>query len=247
MATETRILTAPLDGTSVRLYAEVTGMLARFNSAITPKDDVANDLPELSPDTAETEAALRLALVAMTEAQRRIERQEARISELESLSVTDELTGLLNRRGFDMHLVKALAQARRGERRGVLLMIELDRFKPINDTYGHAAGDGFLQAVAGVLQADVRESDIVARLGGDEFGVLMTDLDQASCASRARALSDRLNSHVVNWHGTLLPISASVGFVAYSPSDSPTAVLAQADKLMYLQKNARRDTENGPN
>lgn len=247
MATESRILAAPLDGTSVRMYAEVTGMLARFNAALTPQPAANEDTPDLAPDTAEAEAALRLALVAMTEAQRRIERQEARIQELEKLSVTDELTRLFNRRGFDMHLGKALAQARRGERRGVVLMIDLDRFKQINDTHGHAAGDGFLQAVAGVLLADVRECDVVARLGGDEFAVLMTDLDQMDCESRAATLTGRLNDHVVDWNGTLLPISASVGVVEYNSDDSAAEILDRADKLMYLQKNARRSASGLPN
>src|SRR3546814_2660398 len=86
-------------------------------------------------------------------------------------------------------------------------MIDLDRFKQINDTYGHAAGDGFLQAVAAVLTADVRECDVVARIGGDEFTVLMTDLDGGNCAARAQALSNRLNGHAVDWHGTVLPRS----------------------------------------
>lgn len=241
MATESTIQAAPLDGQSVRLYAEVTGLLARFNAALNPVQETEGEALGSRPDPAEAEAALRLALVAMTEAQRRIERQEKRIRELENLSVTDELTGLFNRRGFDMHLGKALAQGKRGERRGVVLMIDLDRFKQINDTYGHAAGDGFLQTVAAVLTADVRECDVVARLGGDEFAVLMTDLDGRSCASRAQALSDRLNGHAVDWHGTILPISASVGYVDYSSGDTPAGILERADKLMYLQKNARRD------
>lgn len=247
MATEPTIQAAPLDGQSVRLYAEVTGLLARFNAALKPVQEADGRALEIRPDPAEAEAALRLALVAMTEAQRRIERQEKRIRELESLSVTDELTGLFNRRGFDMHLGKALAQSKRGERRGVVLMIDLDRFKQINDTYGHAAGDGFLQTVAAVLTADVRECDVVARLGGDEFAVLMTDLDRGSCASRAQALSDRLNGHAVDWNGTILPISASIGFVDYSAGDSPVRVLERADKLMYLQKNARRDAAGRAN
>lgn len=238
MAFDPKIITAPLDGQSARLYAEVTGMLARFSAALDPD---TSDHADTTPDPAETEAALRLALVAMTEAQRRIERQEHRIRELESLSVTDELTGLLNRRGFDMHLRKALAQANRGERRGVVLMIDLDRFKQINDTFGHAAGDGFLQAIAALLLAEVRAGDVVARLGGDEFVVLMSDLDRASCTLRAEALSARLNSHSVDWKGTLLPISASVGSVDYAGTDTPADVLDRADRLMYLQKNARRN------
>ena len=106
---------------------------------------------------------------------------------------------------------------------------------------------GFLQTVAAVLKADVRECDVVARLGGDEFAVLMTDLDRGSCAARAQALSDRLNGHAVDWHGTVLPISASVGFVDYSAGDTPAGVPERADKLMYLQKNARRGTDGRTN
>ena len=243
MATETRILTAPLDGTSVRLYAEVTGMLARFNSAITPKDDVANDLPELSPDTAETEAALRLALVAMTEAQRRIERQEARIRELESLSVTDELTGLLNRRGFDMHLVKALAQARRGERRGVLLMIDLDRFKPINDTYGHAAGDEVLKTASIILQGQIRETDYVGRLGGDEFAILLPRSNKRNGMRRAQELDKKLNNAYASWNGIQIPIKASCGIHMYTSRAQLDELLASADKEMYKIKMVRKEKQ----
>src|SRR3546814_20313519 len=113
-----------------------------------------------------------------------------------------------------MHLGKALAQSRRGERRGVVLMIDLDRFKQINDTYGHAAGDGFLQAVAAVLTADVRECDVAARIGGDVFPVLMTDIARGNCAARPHALSTGLTGHAVQCHGTVLPLSASSGYAA---------------------------------
>src|SRR3546814_13555921 len=120
-------------------------------------------------------------------------------------------------------------------------MIDLDRFKQINDTYGHAAGDGFLQAVAAVLTADVRECDVVARIGGDEFTVLMTDLDGGNCAARAQALSNRLNGHAVDWHGPVLPISASVGYVAYATTDTPAAILHRPDEARHTPKTERRD------
>src|SRR3546814_14398512 len=69
----------------------------------------------------------------------------------------------------------------------------------------------------------------------------MTDLDGGNCATRAQALSNRLNGHAVDWHGTVLPISASVGYVEYAPTDTPAEIVQRADELMYLQKNARRD------
>lgn len=240
MSHDTTLMTAPLDGPSARMYAEVTGMLARFNGALDP----ANDAADLSP--VETTAALRLALVAMTEAQKRIERQQARIAELENLSVTDELTGAMNRRGFDMQLRKALAQSKRlsadseESEGGVVLMIDLDRFKSVNDTYGHAAGDELLRLVAGVLTRDVRASDTVARLGGDEFAVLMPDLDAADGLARAHRLEKRLNSTRLSWGELVLPVSASVGAVSYQPQDRPVELLKRADEIMYRRKAERR-------
>jgi diguanylate cyclase (GGDEF)-like protein len=230
----------PLDAPSARMYAEVAGMLARFNGAL-DQDDSG---PELSQE--ETTAALRLALVAMTEAQKRIERQQTRIAELESLSVTDELTGAMNRRGFDMQLRKTLAQSRRhtldGSERssGVVLMIDMDRFKAVNDTYGHAAGDELLRLVSTVLTRDVRASDTVARLGGDEFAVLMPDLDAVDGFARAARLEDRLNSTVLTWQGMGLPVSASVGAVFYTACEAPKEVMARADEVMYRRKAERR-------
>ncbi len=234
MSTDAALATVPLDGPSARLYAEVAGMLARFNGAL--EDDTPS--PQLTND--ETTAALRLALVAMTEAQKRIERQQARISELECLSVTDELTGAMNRRGFDMQLRKAIAQAKRHDQGGVVLMIDLDRFKDVNDTYGHAAGDELLQTVASVLCRDVRESDTVARLGGDEFAVLMPDLEEQDGLKRALRVSEHLNSANLSWNGMMLSISASVGAVRYETEDKPALVMQRADTVMYAQKAARR-------
>ncbi len=240
MSHEMSLATVPLDGPSARMYAEVAGMLARFNGALDP----ANDTEALGP--AETTAALRLALVAMTEAQKRIERQQARIAELESLSVTDELTGVMNRRGFDMQLRKAMAQSKRlsqdgeDDRGGVVLMIDLDRFKAVNDTYGHAAGDELLRLVAGVLTRDVRESDTVGRLGGDEFAVLMPDLDAEDGLSRAARLEKRMNATSLTWGALILPVSASVGAVSYRPEDRPAEVMGRADETMYQRKAERR-------
>ena len=258
MSHDPNLMTVPLDGPSARMYAEVAGMLARFNGALDP----ANDAEELSPS--ETTAALKLALVAMTEAQKRIERQQARISELESLSVTDELTGAMNRRGFDMQLRKSLAHKKRHSedtdeaRGGVVLMIDLDRFKAINDTYGHAAGDELLRLVASVLTRDVRASDTVARLGGDEFAVLMPDLDAEDGLTRARRLEKRLNATRLSWGELVLPVSASVGAVSYRPQDRPAEFVigdrfgASCDPglvdlaIRYLGNHGRRVAHNRP-
>lgn len=160
----------------------MSGLLARVTETLASAEEQNNE--PLSP--AETEAALKLALVAMTEAEKRIERQQSRIEYLESLSVTEELTGLANRRGFRADLKKAFATASRDSGAGVVIMIDLDHFKQVNDTYGHAAGDALLVSAAEVLNNQVRGSDTVTHLGGDEFAVLMPGADPHSGKSRKR-------------------------------------------------------------
>src|SRR5258708_38522779 len=105
----------------------------------------------------------------MAEGARKLQQQRGRMEYRESLSVTDELTQIKNRRGFMTDLQRALAESKRNGNGGVLLMIDLDGFKAINDTHGHAAGDEVLIHAAGVLNGHIRPSDTVARLGGDEF------------------------------------------------------------------------------
>ncbi|KAF0143771.1 MAG: diguanylate cyclase [Rhodospirillaceae bacterium] len=107
------------------------------------------------------------------EAQQRLTASHERIAHLERLSITDELTGLLNRRGIEHRLRDELAAPSAMARGGVLIFIDLDGLKPVNDTFGPAAGDKVLRQVAGLLRANVRESDSLGRIGGDEFVVLM--------------------------------------------------------------------------
>lgn len=187
----------------------------------------------------ETEVALRLALIAMTEAEKRIERQEQRIRDLESLSITDELTHLLNRRGFSMHLRRALALAARESLGGSVIMIDLDRFKRVNDTYGHAAGDALLTAVAESLKHRVRETDAIGRLGGDEFAVLMPGISHEIAALRIAALDRELNGRSLHWEGTQIPIGASLGLAHYTEGDDEVTVLKRADEAMYRVKFER--------
>lgn len=105
-----------------------------------------------------------LALAVAMKAREQLVQQEQRICALERMASTDELTGLFNRRGFEERMKLALAESRRREERGVLVYIDLDAFKPINDNFGHAAGDEVLRHVAAMLAASVRDTDAVARL-----------------------------------------------------------------------------------
>ncbi|WP_420404091.1 GGDEF domain-containing protein [Nisaea sp.] len=218
--------------TSAFAHLDVGNLLSRMPV------DIATRASEIVKDEGldDTEIALRLAMIAMTEAENRIARQEKRIAYLESLSVTDELTGLLNRRGFADRLQSALASSKRQGISGTLLLIDLDKFKAVNDTHGHAAGDALLVTVARILQSRTRETDSVARLGGDEFAVIMTGADEDDATARIEALDRELNTRVLQWHGSLIHLHASVGHDAYGPDDTETELLDRVDRAMYARK-----------
>jgi diguanylate cyclase (GGDEF)-like protein len=151
---------------------------------------------------------------------------------------TDELTGLANRRRAYEALAAADARLRQGAGVAVLLL-DLDRFKEINDSLGHAAGDALLRQIAPRLGPLLRSSDLLARLGGDEFVVIAADLDAAG----ARALADRLREQLqvpFQHQGTTLSVDASIG-IAVGPQEAGTAeeLLQLADLAMYAAKSGR--------
>jgi len=205
--------------------------------------DIADEI--VGEDLREARAALHLAAIAMAEAEARIARQQRRISHLESLSMTDELTGLLNRRGFRGQVTKTLAQARRQDHGGVLMLIDLDRFKAVNDRFGHAAGDLVLTSVASVLQNFVRETDTVARLGGDEFAILMPAAVVGESQQRIATLDRLLNRHIVRYGNAKIAVRASIGCQAFTGRDTESDLLAGADEMMYAKKTATRKDRRG--
>jgi diguanylate cyclase (GGDEF)-like protein len=191
-----------------------------------------------------TPTQLALAYAAVSEAvgaERRLTELRERIAELEALAVTDPLTGLLNRRGFASELARARAGANRYNELGALVFIDLDGFKPINDTYGHAAGDHVLRRVAQALADNVRATDRVARLGGDEFAVLLPRTRRDDGLAKAEALDRVINGLTVEWQGRLVAVRASFGFQTFGPGDDGLDLLGRADAAMYAAKRLRAD------
>jgi diguanylate cyclase (GGDEF)-like protein/PAS domain S-box-containing protein len=163
---------------------------------------------------------------------------------LRALSLVDELTGLYNRRGFLALAQQQLKLARRGHREVVLLFVDMDDFKEINDTFGHNEGDVALTRAAQVLRKTFRDSDILARLGGDEFVVLATDTAAATSdiiVSRMRRELQERNEE----DGYPYRLSFSVGAARFDPDAPPSIeeLLATADSMLYQQKRHRRATE----
>jgi diguanylate cyclase (GGDEF)-like protein len=160
--------------------------------------------------------------------------------EMEQLALTDELTGLRNRRGFLVLADQALRMARRARAKCVLVFIDLDGLKRVNDTRGHAAGDALITDTARVLGHVFRESDVVGRVGGDEFAVfaLLDEQDgKTAVAARLQAEIDRFNAQVV----PTLRIAMSIGIEEInSTADTPLDVLlSHADRAMYEKKRRR--------
>jgi diguanylate cyclase (GGDEF)-like protein len=185
------------------------------------------------------QAAIEETMQVAVKAEQALAVQRARIRFLESLSITDELTGLLNRRGFQGELDRALARAQRNRESGLLMLCDLDRFKTINDSHGHMAGDAVLCAVGALLQAKTRKIDYVARLGGDEFAVLLTNSPREHAERRGKTLAALVNSLVVDWEGGEIQISASFGFEGYHQGSQQNALLFLADRSLYKHKGPR--------
>ena len=154
----------------------------------------------------------------------------------------DQLTGLLNRRRFDEQLKRELARAGRYEAHTAVLSIDIDNFKSINDSAGHAAGDAVLVQVARVLTNRFRLTDVVARLGGDEFAVLLSAVGVAEARAAAEDLLAEIRNSPATYGGKPFRISASIGVTAFESDDATAGeVLVNADLAMYAAKTAGRD------
>jgi diguanylate cyclase (GGDEF)-like protein/PAS domain S-box-containing protein len=149
----------------------------------------------------------------------------------------DALTGLVNRREFERRLEEALAVAHTQEARHVLCYLDLDRFKVVNDSSGHMAGDGMLREVAALIKETVRDSDTVGRLGGDEFGLLLVGCPLEKARQIADDVVHKVNDYRFVWKDKIFNIGVSVGLIEISrESGAPDEVMSAADSACYVAK-----------
>ncbi len=179
----------------------------------------------------------RLVFVLRDDRDRR--RQEERLS---WEATHDSLTQLLNRRAFNAALIRCMGEAGRQDVRSVLMLIDLDHFKPVNDEGGHLLGDDLLRRLADLFKESVRQSDTVARLGGDEFGVILP----ACGLARAEALAEKIRANVedlrIEHDGRSFGVTACIGLTELAPDDSgPREAMGRADEGCYLAKSRGRN------
>jgi diguanylate cyclase (GGDEF)-like protein len=171
---------------------------------------------------------------------RELQKTRERLEEVEHTADQDQLLPLLNRRAFVRELTRYISFADRYGTPATLLYFDLDGFKRVNDTYGHAAGDAVLTHFSSTLLKQTRDSDVVGRLGGDEFGVLLSHarLDQGK--KKADVLAEQLKANPTTWNGTEIPTGFSFGAFELKPGDTADMAIARADEAMYAQKKAAR-------
>jgi diguanylate cyclase (GGDEF)-like protein len=163
-----------------------------------------------------------------------------KIGELQASADTDFLLDIANRRGFERELHRSIAYIKRYHASGALIVLDVDRLKPINDAFGHAAGDQVLKAVVAVLLRQVRSSDVVGRLGGDEFALLLWNLSETDARAKALSLEQAVDGLTFVFRGRKVRTGASAGVAILGPHTEAGNALEQADSAMYVRKAQRR-------
>ena len=168
------------------------------------------------------------------------------LDSLRTDSITDELTGLNNRRGFSLLARQALKTAKRTQVAASLLFIDMDNLKTINDKHGHEAGDEAIKTLSLAIKDTFRESDTIARLGGDEFAIFAVKADKATCEGLVQRLKDLLKNREIQGRPWQVTISAGIASFGPDTSHDIQDMLMLADALMYEEKvgKKRRDSSS---
>lgn len=173
--------------------------------------------------TAPVSAAAGMELLQAAHA--KLAQQERRIAQLELQITRDELTGLMNRNGFYDAFLREVDRTRRGySDGGLLILVDLDNFGMVKETYGHEASDAALRLVARTLEDNSRAMDVCARMGGDEFVLLLANTKREKALVRAQNLIKKLNSLSYVWYGAEIPLRASLGLKDYGRNDTVESI-----------------------
>ena len=189
-------------------------------------------------------AAPNDAKLAVRRLRSQLAKAQARIDELQASADTDFLLDIPNRRGFERELNRSIAYIKRYHASGALIVLDVDRLKPINDAFGHAAGDQVLKAVVAALLRQIRSSDVIGRLGGDEFALLLWNLSETDARAKAASLEQAIDGLSFTFRGRTVAAGASAGVAILGPHAEAARALEEADSAMYVRKAQRRHEAN---
>lgn len=199
--------------------------------------DVARKLPpsQLTPPVLDAIGSMS---ARIDELNHKLVQAEAHSLEMKELADRDPLLGIFNRRAFERELVRTAAFARRYGAKASLVFIDLNKFKWINDVYGHKAGDMVLEHVSKIIETNTRRSDVFGRLGGDEFGVILAQVDGALALKKAERLEAMIATTPVEVNGITLLLTASAGAADVTGEGTLEELMERADQAMYMRKEA---------
>lgn len=173
-----------------------------------------------------------------------LEQTKGRLGHLEKLADQDTLAPVANRRAFVRELSRVISYSERYKAPSSLIYFDLNGFKAINDSMGHAAGDAALLHVARLLVENVRESDVVGRLGGDEFGVILAHADERQAHEKAASLAQQVAESPVEYEGKSFAVQLAYGTSTFAGGESVSDAIAAADRAMYANKVANKKAAN---
>jgi diguanylate cyclase (GGDEF)-like protein len=206
-----------------------TGIVARKSA---PHRALTTSTPQ-PPAASDAKATIRRLRAELAQA-------KAQIEALQAIAETDFLLDILNRRGFERELNRSIAYIKRYHATAALIVLDVDRLKPVNDAFGHAAGDEVLKAIVKTVSSQVRASDVVGRLGGDEFAVLLWNLSETDARAKAAFLEEAIDGLTFVFRGNNVSAGASAGVAILGPHAEASRALEEADSAMYVRKAQRR-------
>jgi diguanylate cyclase (GGDEF)-like protein len=217
---------------------------AAASQSVRASEDVASVLgiPE-AEFTPRVRSAIMLLMAEVDRLRQELDELKKRAETAELVADQDDLLPVLNRRAFVREMSRIMSFGERYDLAASLIYIDLDGFKAVNDTHGHAAGDAALLHVADLLTANVRGSDVVGRLGGDEFGVILAKADIAQAQKKATRLAQLFEAHPFAWETRTLPLSFAFGVCEFQKGESVANAMANADKAMYAAKRDKGGRE----
>lgn len=222
--------------------------LSHFNARLDPANPggalQSADIGALLSSTRSMQSSVSALKAHLEQSRREAEELREEVSRARQDALTDALTGLTNRKGFDQIITQALAQHDPASKGLSLLICDVDHFKKINDTYGHVFGDKVLQSVGFILRQNVKGKDVAARFGGEEFTILLPDthLDGARAVAEAlRATLEAARIKRSNSNETVARVTMSFGVATHRPSESVSDLIARADAALYQSKERGRN------
>ena len=221
----------------------VNHVIRTLEKAALPPPQQALIQQKLKPAMIEQQLSSQVLLQHVTQISHQFTQMQAELTQVTQLAITDELTGLLNRRGLKQVFAKISEQALQQQSSFAFLVVDIDFFKKINDEYGHLVGDSALRFVAKNLVNETKHKDQVCRIGGEEFAILLPDTSYSNAMTFANCIRAHLADTKLKMtqHNRLLTLNISIGVAVYQLGETLETLFERADKALYKAKQTGRN------